>query len=300
MILYLTFVLLSLRCCSEGAYRQVLTLNHTFTNTWERFVMKDIQYSHKFEVDDYEFVRMDAMVAERLTGSPRIYDIYGFCGQGIISEYFTHGDIERVAIPDDYKPGKNDTLRFYNELDLEQKVLISLQMAEAVADLHGYPGGVIVHQDIQLSQFLFDKTATKIILNDFNRAEFMLWDEEKNEYCKYTEGKGGGDWRSPEEYFDNPLNEEVDVFSLGNNFYSVFTGLWAWFDSKDEKVSVKRIKEGEIPWIDPRYKSQDALQAEFADIIESCWTYNPLNRPSIFEVISRLRKLLKEVQKRDA
>ncbi|KAL3918261.1 MAG: hypothetical protein SGARI_007512, partial [Bacillariaceae sp.] len=216
-----------------------------------------------------------------------------------------------VAIPDDYKPQRNDTLKFYNDFDLEQKVLICLQMAEAVADLHGYQGGVIVHQDIQLSQFLFNENATKIILNDFNRGEFMLWDEEKNEYCKYTEGKGGGDWRSPEEYFDNPLTEklntelvrgtiQVDVYSLGDNFYSVFTGLWAWYDSKDEKHTQKRVKEGEIPFIDPRYKSQDPLQAIFAEIIESCWTYNPINRPSVFDVIKRLRNLHKEVKKRDA
>jgi len=29
-------------------------------------------------------------------------------------------------------------------------------------------------------------------LNDFNRAEFMLWDEEEKEYCKYGEGYGQG------------------------------------------------------------------------------------------------------------
>ena len=43
--------------------------------------------------------RMDALIAERLTTSPRIYDIYTMCGLGIISEYFPHGDMEELAIP---------------------------------------------------------------------------------------------------------------------------------------------------------------------------------------------------------
>jgi hypothetical protein len=288
------------RYLNEGAYRQVMVVNHTYSQHLEKVIMKDIQYSHKFTIDDYEFTRMDAMVAERLTGSPRVYNIFGFCGQGIISEFFSQGDIERVAIPGDFKPQKNDTLRFYNDFTLEQKVMICLQMAEAVADLHGYSGGVITHQDIQLSQFLFNENATKIILNDFNQAEFMLWDDEKQDYCKYTEGRGNGDWRSPEEFYDNPLNEKVDVYSLGNNFYSVFTGLWVFYDSKDDEETQQRVKEGEKPYIDPRYKSQDPLQAKLADIIESCFTYNPLNRPSIFEVITMLRKLLKDVETRNA
>ena len=90
------------------------------------------------------------------------------------------------------------------------------------------------------------------------------------------------------------------MYSLGNNFYSVFTGLWVFYDSKNDKQTQKRVKEGEIPYIDPRYKSQDPLQAKFAEIIESCFTYSPLNRPSIFDVISRLRSLLKEVEERGA
>jgi hypothetical protein len=33
-------------------------------------------------------------------------------------------------------------------------------------------------------------------LNDFNRAEFMLWNEEKQEYCKYQNNPGHGDVRT--------------------------------------------------------------------------------------------------------
>jgi serine/threonine protein kinase len=243
---------------------------------------------------------MDAMVAERLTSSPRIYESYGFCGQGIISEFFRNGDLESVAIIGDGIPDEKHEsipLKSYNNLTGIQKLSISLQMAEAVADLHGYFGGVITHQDIQLSQFLFDNDAKRVILNDFNRAEFMLWDDEHQVYCKYTEGKGKGDWRSPEEYYDDPLDEKVDVFSLGNNMYSVLTGLWVFYDSKTEHQTVERVIGGEKPWIDPRYKDGDIAEAKLAEIIPRCLEYYPQRRPSVFDVVGWLRAAVEDVQK---
>jgi hypothetical protein len=45
-------------------------------------------------------------------------------------------------------------------------------------------------------QFLLTKDKTKdktrIKLNDFNRAEFMLWDEHALEYCQYNPGGARG------------------------------------------------------------------------------------------------------------
>jgi hypothetical protein len=43
-----------------------------------------------------------------------------------------------------------------------------------------------------LGQFLKNEDETLIKLNDFNRAEFMLWDEKAKDYCKYGEGTGNG------------------------------------------------------------------------------------------------------------
>lgn len=95
---------------------------------------------------------MDAIVAERLTGSPRIYTIYGNCGIGIMSEYFPHGQIEELAIPENANISQTEEeggpLICYNNLPGFVKLKMSLQMAEALADIHGFSGGVIVHQDV--------------------------------------------------------------------------------------------------------------------------------------------------------
>ena len=115
---------------------------------------------------------MDAMVAEQLTASPRIYDIYGYCGTAIVSEYFPYGDYEAVAVPgsgyqlsdvlapadpqhdannnntNDGTPPPPVRTTSYNEIAPPDKLRIALQMAEGLADLHGALDGTIVHQDV--------------------------------------------------------------------------------------------------------------------------------------------------------
>ena len=212
--------LTELRYLNAGGYREVFSLVHTFVGQSELVVMKDILFEHDFNYKDYEFVRMDAIVAERLSSSPRTYDIYGFCGLGIISEFFYHGDIDGAFLGGDdgdmmSKDLHDDAeLKPQNNLTGNEKLVLALEMAEAVAVLHGHEGGLIVHDDIQLSQFLFNKNRTRLILNDFNRAEFPLFDEKAGDYCRYKNGKGGGNWRAPEEYRDDPLLEEIDIWSL--------------------------------------------------------------------------------------
>jgi serine/threonine protein kinase len=56
-------------------------------------------------------------------------------------------------------------------------------------------------------------------------------------------------WRSPEEYFDEPLTEQIDVFSLGNNMYSLLTGLWPFYDEEDDsEMKVRDIGQEEAKY----------------------------------------------------
>lgn len=96
-------------------------------------------------------MRLDALVAERLTASPHIYNVYGLCGIATFSELLSHGDVYEEAIGDDDTNIKRNRPSEHwppnNELTGVEKLEISLSMAEALADLHGSSSGVIVHQD---------------------------------------------------------------------------------------------------------------------------------------------------------
>ena len=43
-------------------------------------------------------------------------------------------------------------------------------------------------------------------------------------------------YRSPEEFAANDLNEKIDIFSFGNNIYGLLTGLWVFYDNEDDEV----------------------------------------------------------------
>jgi serine/threonine protein kinase len=186
----------SLLLLSYGAYREVFLINIT-----EEFVWKEIRHDADMEYDNFEFVRMDAMVSERLSSNFRIVDIYGYCGMSLFTEFFVGHDLEDILMPDGGSIEKgqlNDTndVDPQNDLSPGVKLVLALEIAEAIAVLHSYEGGPIVHDDIQPSQFLHTKDGV-LKLNDFNRAELLLWDEEHQEYCRYRNGPGQGTVSEP-------------------------------------------------------------------------------------------------------
>lgn len=282
----------------EGAYRETFLQHEPFDA--ELVVKIQSFYNNPFEYDRYEFVRNDAIIMERLTGSPRIADIYGHCATSIYSEFLPNEVLGKVI------PGDGDGInpKLHDEEDVDpknkfttsEKLDLALQMAESIADLHGYSGGVIVHDDVQLAQFLYRQDGS-LILNDFNRGEIMLYDEKQRQYCMYKNGKGGGDYRAPEEYRDDNLNEKIDVWSFGNNIYALITGLWVFYDVDTIKDKIKAMKDGQMSYFDPRYKGRNYIEDRMIDLMYRCWQYKVADRADIFEAVTTLRETLNESKK---
>lgn len=179
---------------SGGSYREVYSVDLVFD---ELVVFKTTQPSSDFDYTEYEFIRMDSLVSSLSSPNhPYIVDIYGYCGMVQIAEAVPNGEFELLAVP----MGGRNTNVTHNDTTLampqnaftpSEKLFYALEMAEAIALLHGYPDGVIVHDDIHLRQFLLTE-GYHLKLNDFNRAEIMLWDAENQEYCRYKNHPGRG------------------------------------------------------------------------------------------------------------
>ena len=84
--------------------------------------------------------------------------------------------------------------------------------------------------DIQICQWLRNEEGA-LKLGDFNRAEIPLFDPVKEEYCAYNNGYAYGNYRSPEEFSAQDLDEKIDVFSFGNNIYGLVSEYSALFCS---------------------------------------------------------------------
>jgi serine/threonine protein kinase len=104
-------------------------------------------------------------------------------------------------------------------------------------------------------------------------------------------------WRAPEEYMDKPLNEKIDVWSLGMNMYALLTGVNPFYDELTTEVVQQMVVDEERPYIDPRYRSRSFAEGQLVEIMERCWTYDPNERPDIFEVV-RLLKAAYDMDKR--
>jgi hypothetical protein len=84
---------------------------------------------------------------ERLTKSPRIIDLYGHCGTSIWAEAIPY-EVEEYIVPGEGYIRQadlhdQDELKPQNKYTVHQKLEMALEMAEALADLHGFEDGVI-------------------------------------------------------------------------------------------------------------------------------------------------------------
>lgn len=164
-------------------------------NKTETSILKNLRIKLAFTIENMKGIQRDAIVMERLTKSPRIVDVYGYCATSTIVEALSY-EVEEYVVPGTGMAKQKDLDKFgdihpMNNFTIDEKLDIALEMAESLADLHGYEGGVIVHDDVQICQWLEHKDG-RLKLGDFNRAEMMEWNDEKNKYCKHDNGYVNG------------------------------------------------------------------------------------------------------------
>ena len=176
----------------------------------------------------------EALIMERLSSSPRIVNIYGHCGTSVVAEA---GDdsVAKAIVPDSGIANRTvlEQLPFipsFNTYTPIEKLDLALEMSKAIADIHGFAGGIIVHGDIHPVQWLLSRNKRTVQLNDFNNAEILRVKRRPTKlgnktFCKADRGTWIGTFRSPEEYLGDRLDEKVDVYSMGNMIYSILTGL---------------------------------------------------------------------------
>ena len=119
----------------------------------------------------FEFSRVDALAMERLTSSPYIMNVHGFCGVSVVTER-----------------GTDNFAHLVNHLSPRGKVELARKVAKSIAAVHEIDGRenavALVHNDINFSNiFLGHKNSP--LLNDFNIAVLMMKDRRTNKSCLF-------------------------------------------------------------------------------------------------------------------
>ena len=181
---------------SSGTYRDAWRLKRLDDIVDDHVVLKRMIFNKKSDAKDMYKIQKEARIQERLSHSPRILDIYGFCGTSVHVQAMA-GDFWKTIVPSktgiigqevlDQLP--NDKIR-QNNLTTSEILQVSLDMALSLADLHNYEGGPITHADTHIEQWLIG-TDDSIHLNDFNNAKEPEWDDSAQKYCETHGGYGG-------------------------------------------------------------------------------------------------------------
>jgi serine/threonine protein kinase len=93
------------------------------------------------------------------------------------------------------------------------------------------------------------------------------------------------------------LNEQIDVWSLGNNFYALLTGVSPFPEMETTTPVKKALKAKKTAYIDPRWKDQSFPERKLAEIIPRCWIFNPDERITINELVAFLKDAVEEYEK---
>jgi len=127
-----------------------------------------------------------------------------------------------------------DHLQRKGKLSETEARRLFVQMTEAVAACHGHG---IVHRDLKLENFLYDKRADKVFLIDFGLCGLIRKGKLFAKAC------GSRAYSAPELILDRPYDESVDIWALGVILYALLCGHFP-FGGDREEVRQQIVKRG--------------------------------------------------------
>ncbi|KAL3902836.1 MAG: hypothetical protein SGILL_010680, partial [Bacillariaceae sp.] len=202
-----------------------------------------------------------------------------------------------------------------NRLTSVERLNLALQAAKGVQALHQSD---VMHADITAKQFLVttkscnnhtntenEPSCKKLSLkiNDFNRCRFIphkvsnATTTNTIEKCSIRIPSAPGLYRSPEEYAAQNLTAEIDIFSLGNVLYELWTGKEPW-DDVGGKLVRQHVQEGHLPSglaeILQSKGGDNGLDHAMAKVIARCYEVNPQSRITADELVNELEHLMQQ------
>jgi hypothetical protein len=178
---------------NRGFYREVW-VNMKPAVDKSKTILKTMRYKYDFNYRDHYNVNREALVMERLTTANNIVDVYGHCATSVLVEAIPFEVEEYVISGSGYLKQGEVRDEPPNPFSPLEKLEMVMEMAESIAVLHDFKDGVIVHNDIQLRQWLRTREGT-LKLGDFNRAKVLDWNFKKQQYCKFSNGAAFGNVR---------------------------------------------------------------------------------------------------------
>ena len=166
---------------AHGGRRDVWNLPNNFSSS-DKVVLKTLRFNgSKDELVKFpqmiEAHRIDALIMERLTGSSRIANIFGYCGNSALNELGQNTLYKYVANND---PNLSD----------KDRLNLAIEAAMALSDVHNFVSEsgetLIVHGDIRPWNYLINDSEQSLLLNDFNAALLIKKNRTSSSRCNLS------------------------------------------------------------------------------------------------------------------
>jgi len=299
------------KLCTDGSDCVVPGLNATEgKSTGPKVILKTLNWPVEHDEVVYDHQRIDALASERLTSSPHVVDIYGFCGVSALNEFADGGNFGRMI-----RHKNNDA-----SISPEELLLYAREAALGLADIHEIDGRgnvtSLVHHDFSAKNFL--TVNGKLKVSDFNDGKLLQWDASKGKRCR------GFDWdglcgtnterthrRAPEECMGDKYRrlttEKVEVYHLGAFFFFLLTdGGWPYqfevsqrgnFFKLQASAAKEAILKGQLPALPPDVQaSNNAATKALVQAMKWTYTFEAKKRPAARAVAEFLDRKLKMIQ----
>jgi len=268
---------------NDGGYNQVFVFHLDLAPSGEQIVLKVLKYGTEHTDRNFDRVRRDVLISERLTRSQYVVDVLGHCGLSQLAPLGVGGTMSQLI------DNSED-----DEMDDTTKLKLATVAALGLADLHNIDGdGVpsVTHGDLKNNQYMMVDGTYK--LGDFNRGRFLRKNRESGEPCSYTIGKNDAKYRSPEEYRYDELTAKIDVWALGSTIFRILTGETVWHGYKTKKAQKKIASTNAAPPLPDEFQdsSNNGIHNLLREVMyKMCFVGDPEKRASAQEVADFLKE----------
>jgi hypothetical protein len=278
---------------ASGLWRDVFAVDPTRSANImvETVALKMMKAEHDVDDRNFDRHRRDALVMEQLTASPYVVDIYGYCGNSVLTEYLDT-PLDKAIRQQQTSISSNN-----GQQQQQQRIQWALDVAKGVQALHETLPGPIVHADLQSKQFLWSSVTNTVKINDFNRCRFMALHKDTRQPCPFHIPTAPGKQRAPEEYNYQPLDQQLDIYSTANILWEIVHMEKAWSDfSTTETKNV--IRKGTFI---PGFKNTNVLasspdiEADYKKITDRAYAFHPRDRFQASELVQALQTLFDRV-----
>lgn len=104
-------------------------------------------------------------------------------------------------------------------------------------------------------------------------------------------------WQAPEVMRCQPHNEQCDVYALGMTMWEIWARKPPFKCLPDDEAD--RMARDHVVWRPPLSFAKESAPAEIILLIARCWHVNPLDRPTMAEVVQTLAAVLRAVEEKE-